>query len=145
MLIEKFLYEYGKYILIGIIIIVVAFFVMKDIAKPSIDESRVSAIISLKNIGEAMKAWAMSQVPPTYIGTSLSELGVKYPNTIDEELATGIKDGYVFMLLPLSDYEYFCLAIPKSGNKTGSKSYRITESGIVEEEALEGWIPVQIP
>lgn len=111
--------------------------------KLSQGKNETAAIASLRSISEAMEEWSAGRNSHSYADASLSELAQSYPRYIDGELGKGMKEGYTFTLLPVSDYEYFCLATPLSQGITGTRIFRITASGIVEEKVAERWHPVE--
>lgn len=128
------------FIVATIIFLVLAFFSQKKLGRR---DNEAAAIASLKAINTAMEKWSASQNPPSYSGASLSALAQACPSYIDAKLDKGIKEGYSFTLLPISDDEYICIAIPLSQGKSGTRTFRVTQSGTVEVKVAEYWHPAE--
>lgn len=110
-----------------------------DQRRLSQSENESCAIETLKAINAAMGEWRISQTPPSYSEASLPALAQVYPSYVDSGLGKGTKDGYTFTLFPMSRNKYLCVATPLSHGASGTRIFRITESGAIEVSGAEDW------
>lgn len=62
----------------------------------------------------------------------LADLSTTTPPYIDSVLATGSKQGYYFNVTNSSSTGYVAVAFPKIANQTGSRSFCMTEDGVIK-------------
>jgi len=128
-------YLYGGVVLLLAVIGLVIFLILQA---PDQQENEEKAIASLRQIHQAVEDFSRVDKESGLQGLTLQILSEADPPYIDKGLGKGIKDGYVFMLLPLSRRHYICFATPLSEGRTGSRVFRITTSGKVEVDIGEG-------
>lgn len=107
-------------------------------SKTAADES--SAVGSLRTLATAQKNFS-EQHPEKGFAGSLTELGPSGANEVDAALASGIRSGYIFTLIPgARDSEghitkYAVTAVPQTFDKTGVRSFFVDESGVIRYTA----------
>jgi hypothetical protein len=73
---------------------------------------------------------------------TLAQLGtpVAHPPYIDDVLAAGTKNGYVFVTSNIAASTFHCSAVPVTAKATGVRSFCITEDGVIRVQAAGGVI-----
>ena len=136
--------------LVEVMIVVAIIALLAAIAIPNLLRARhnaneSAAIGSLRTISSAMESFRAAQTPARYatfndVPASLALLAAppSGPAYIDAVLASGSKQGYNFvMTAPPSapDFQtYLVDAIPQVRQTTGTRNFRVNQSGVVEAE-----------
>ncbi|UCH12246.1 MAG: type II secretion system protein [Candidatus Omnitrophota bacterium] len=120
--------------LVEIMIVVAIIALLAAIAIPNLLRARhnaneAAAQASLRTISTACESYlgANNEYPGT-----LATLGSETPPYIDSTLAAGTKQGYGFTYTRGSDkLTYKCVAAPSTPGVTGTRTFSVTESGVV--------------
>jgi len=87
-----------------------------------------AAIITLRSIGAAIEGYKVLE--HSYRGASLKVLTEHIPPLIDFETATGLKNGYAYILkVEGNGHFYYVDALPLHYRVTGERSFRMDQSG----------------
>ena len=127
--------------LVEIMIVVAIIALLAAIAIPNLLRARhnaneSAAIGSLRTLSTAMESYRSVQIPASYAGATLAVLGAPPagPAYIDGKLATGSKQGYTFTLVVGAGAQpqtYTIDAIPQAYQTTGSRSFQVTQTGVI--------------
>ncbi len=131
--------------LVEIMIVVAIIALLAAIAIPNLLRARLNANeaaaqAALKTIATAEISW--NSVNGTYVGGSLAALSAAVPPYIDASLGAGAKQGYTYVVpdADLTIGTFQCNAVPTNANVTGTRSFCVTEDGIVRVDPLGGAI-----
>jgi len=129
--------------LVEIMIVVAIIALLAAIAIPNLLRARLNANeaaaqAALKTIATAEISW--NSVQGTYVGGSLAALSAATPPYIDANLGAGAKQGYAYAESDLTIGTFHCSAVPTNANVTGTRSFCVTEDGVVRVDAAGGAI-----
>ena len=121
--------------LVEIMIVVAIIALLAAIAIPNLLRARHNAneaasVASLRTLSTAEESYRAAQNPPTY-GTMV-QLGAAIPAYIDATLAAGAKQGYNFAMTagPTANV-YTITATPQVAGQTGTRTFRVDQTGVV--------------
>jgi type IV pilus assembly protein PilA len=128
--------------LVEIMIVVAIIALLAAIAIPNLLRARhnaneAAAIASLKTISVACESFRAAQTSPAYPAT-LTALSSATPPYIDTTLAdavdkTSSRQGYFFTYSTTGRNQYTCLATPEVINTTGTRIFRVDETGVIRD------------
>lgn len=119
--------------LIELMIVIAVISIIASIAIPqlyaSIQSGReASAIASMRVVTTASEQFNLSQGD---YPTSLSDLSNGTPELIDEQLGSGVKGGYTFLLQSVSS-SWSCTATPDNFDE--ARHFFVDQSGVIRQE-----------
>ncbi len=125
--------------LIEIMVVIAIISLLVLIAIPNLTRARVnanetSAKSCLRVISTACEMFRSAQAPPDY-PPNLAALAATNPRYLDDELAGGQKQGYVFEYRYIDDLAFQAFARPRRQNVSGVSSFSIDQSGVLRDAA----------
>jgi len=139
--------------LIEIMFVVAILLVMVNLTIPNIQRSRMNAneqaaISGLRTLSTAMDTYldTFNAYPPNL--TALTNNPAFIPNALVTNCSAvgGLVDqyhGYQYCYTRIANTEYNCSAIPRTANVTGTRSFRVTKSGVIEQLQGAAWTPME--
>lgn len=126
--------------LVEIMIVVAIIALLAAIAIPNLLRARLNAnesaaIGAMRTIVTA--AISYRSINPTY-PADLARLGAVTPPFIDSVLAAGGKQGYNFVLTPVTPHTFTITATPQAFGTSGNRSFFADESGVVRGAEIAG-------
>ena len=131
--------------LVEIMIVVGVIVLLASIAIPNMIRARLQANESL--VQAALRSVATAEVTyrisnPTY--ANLTQLGAAVPAYVESILGCAeppcLKHGYNFDTADLTGETFFAFAMPSNPNRSGIRSFCVTEDGVVRFQAAGGAI-----
>jgi len=122
--------------LVEIMIVVAIIALLAAIAIPNLLRARhnaneAAAIAALRTISTACESFRAAQTPSSYPAT-LAVLGAAVPPYIDNTLAGGTKQGYIYAYaIGATVNQYTCTGTPVTVGTTGTRVFFVDESGII--------------
>lgn len=122
--------------LVEIMIVVAIIILLAAIAIPNLLRARhnaneAAAIGALRTLSTAMESFRAAQTMPSYAG-ALNTLSGATPPYIDSALGGGSKQGYDYAYVGTTTANQYTLAAsPVTTGVTGTRVFRIDESGVV--------------
>ena len=122
--------------LVEIMIVVAIIILLAAIAIPNLLRARhnaneAAAIASCRTLSTAQESFRAAQTVPSY-ANRLTDLSGVTPPYIDTTLGTGTKQGYIYAFQgTTNNNEYTIAATPVDTNVTGTRVFRVDESGVV--------------
>lgn len=145
---EKRVYRKKKFIkgftLIEIIIVTAIIALLATIAIASLLRSKLmsneaSAQGSLRTISSALESYRAAN--GSYSSATFNVLASATPAYLDSVLGSGTKHGYNFSLTVEADEQsYFCTGVPENQDITGSRSFCVSDDGVIRIQAGGGAI-----
>lgn len=127
--------------LVEIMIVVAIIALLAAIAIPNLLRARLQANESAAQA--ALKTIATAEISYRSANTdygTLAELGNATPPYIDSVLRDGTKSGYDFTASDIANETFHCSATPDAAGTSGSRSFCVTEDGVVRVQAAGGAI-----
>lgn len=126
--------------LVELMIVIAIISVLVSIAVPNLLEARIranetAAVSAMRTLITAQTLFRSADKDRDGRGdyaTTLTELGPTVGNYIDEVLASGTKQGYVFQILPgAGAYTWSATATPQLFGKSGNRYFFVDETGVI--------------
>ena len=120
--------------LVEIMIVVAIIALLAAIAIPNLLRARhnaneSAAIATLRTVSTAEESYRAAQNPTTY-GT-MAQLAAGALPYIDATLGAGAKQGYTFVITNLTANTYTCTAAPVTAGTTGTRTFSVTQTGVI--------------
>jgi len=135
--------------LVEIMIVVAIIILLAAIAIPNLLRARhnaneSAAIGAVRTISTAAESWRAAQTAPAY-PSSLATMASVTPPYIDNTLASGTKQGYLFTyaLAGSTSNQYTLIASPQSPSITGTRTFFVDESGVLRVGTDSSGTPIQ--
>jgi len=121
------------------IIILLAAIAIPNLLRARLNANEAAAIAALRTIGTGCEMYRAAQSTPSY-PANLAALSSGTPPYIDSQLSSGSRQGYSFVYTTgATGWSYNVTASPISPGTSGSRTFSISENGIV----YSGTTPVQ--
>lgn len=116
------------------IISLLVLFAIPNLTRARVNSNEGAAKASLRTISTACEMYRASQMPLDY-PPNLASLAATNPRYLDDELAGGQKQGYLFEYRYIDDSSFQVTARPRRQNVSGVMSFSIDQSGVIRDAA----------
>ncbi len=126
-------------IIVTAIIALLATIAIANLLRSMLMANEASAQASLRTISSALESYRAAN--GSYSGATFNVLAIATPAYLDSVLGSGSKHGYNFSLTVEADNQsYVCTGVPESQNISGSRSFCVSDDGVIRIQAAGGAI-----